>query len=480
MIATGAGKLRPAFGESPGPRQVPGLPRQSMMAPPEPKAAGPAADFTLQIAPMLVELAPQVVISTIGYSNKVPGPLLRMREGQSVTVDVVNDTDVPEYVHWHGLFIPPEVDGAEEEGTPPVPPHGRRRYQYVARPAGSRWYHSHTAAMMDLRRGSYTGQFGFLMIDSGDDPGRYDQEVFLALREWEYFLSTVDQDEMAPDPHDPMPEKPARPDLRQDGLEVSAPLYSINDKILGAGDPLRVQPGQRVLMHLLNASAAQIHRVALSGHKFQVIALDGNPVPAPQPVDVIEIAPGERVDAIVEMNNAGVWILGEIRDGARQSGMGIVVEYANQQGRAQWTPPPQWGWDYTIFGTTAPHPAPDETLDMVFEKIPGGPGGINHWLVNGKEYPHEGEFVFRQGGRYRLVFHNRSDDSHPLHMHRHLFELVELNGKPTAGIRKDTVIVPAFGRATVDLVADQPGLTLFHCHIQQHMDFGFMALFRYA
>jgi FtsP/CotA-like multicopper oxidase with cupredoxin domain len=480
MIATGAGKLRPAFGESPRLRQVPAPAQHGMMARPEPKADGPAADFTLKIAPMLVELAPQVVISTIGYSNQVPGPLLRMREGQQVTIDVLNDTDVPEYVHWHGLFIPPEVDGAEEEGTPPVPPHGRRRYQYVARPAGSRWYHSHTAAMMDLRRGSYTGQFGFLMIDSADNPGRYDQEVFLALREWEYFLSTVDQDEMAPDPHDPMPEKPARPDLRQNGLEVSAPLYSINDKILGSGDPLRVQPGQRVLMRLLNASAAQIHRVALPGHKFQVVALDGNPVPSPQAVDVIEIAPGERVDAIVEMNNPGVWILGEIRDSARQAGMGIVVEYANQQGRAQWTPPPRWRWDYTIFGTSAPHPPPDQTIDMVFEKVPGGPGGINHWLVNGKEYPHEGEFLFRQGHRYRLVFHNRSDDSHPLHIHRHLFELVELNGKPTAGIRKDTVIVPAFGRAIVDLVADQPGLTLFHCHIQQHMDYGFMALFRYA
>jgi FtsP/CotA-like multicopper oxidase with cupredoxin domain len=452
----------------------------------EPTATGHGADFTLQIAPMMVELAPQVVISTIGYSNQVPGPLLRMREGQHVSVDVVNDTDVPEYVHWHGLFVPSEMDGAEEEGTPPVPPHGRRRYHFVAKPAGSRWYHSHTAAMMDLHRGTYTGQFGFLMIDFANDPGRYDQEVFLALREWQYFLSTVDQDEMAADPKDPMPEKPATPDRRPNGLEVSAPLYSINDKILGAGDPLRVQPGQRVLMHLLNASAAQIHRVALPGHKFQVIALDGNPVPTPQPVDIVEIAPGERVDAIVEMNNPGVWILGEIRDVARQSGLGLVVEYANQQQRARWTPPPlNSRWDYTIFGTTgfgatAPHPAPDQTIDMVFEKVPGGPNGFNHWLVNGKEYPHEREFLLRQGGRYRLVFHNRSDDSHPLHIHRHLFELVELNGKPTAGIKKDTVIVPAFGRATVDLVADQPGLTLFHCHIQQHMDFGFMALFRYA
>jgi FtsP/CotA-like multicopper oxidase with cupredoxin domain len=164
VIGAGAGMLRPAFAESLALRHVPGPLQQPLLATPEPKATARAADFTLQIAPMLVELAPQVVISTIGYNNKVPGPLLRMREGQPVTVDVVNDTDVPEYVHWHGLFVPSEMDGAEEEGTPPVPAHGRRRYQFVAKPAGSRWYHSHTMAMMDLHRGSYTGQFGFLMI----------------------------------------------------------------------------------------------------------------------------------------------------------------------------------------------------------------------------------------------------------------------------------------------------------------------------
>jgi FtsP/CotA-like multicopper oxidase with cupredoxin domain len=484
-IGAAAGRLRPSFAQSLTPQQVPGHPPHPMVATLGANAARHAADFTLRIAPMTVDLAPQVVVSTIGYSGKVPGPLLRVREGQHVSVDVVNDTDVPEYVHWHGLFVPSNVDGVEEEGTPPVPPRGKRRYQFVARPAGSRWYHSHTAAMLDLHRGAYTGQFGFFMIDSAKDPGLYDQEVFLALREWEYYLTTMDQDEQMADPKDPMPEKPAQLDPRPNGLEVGAPLYSINDKMLGAGEPLRVQSGQRILMHLLNASASQIHRVALSGHSFQVIALDGNPVPTPQAVDEIEIAPGERVDAIMEMNQPGVWILGELRAAARQSGLGIVVEYANQKQRARWLPPPKTRWDYTIFGKTAlgasaPHPAPDETIDMVFEKVPGGHRGINHWLVNGKEYPHEREFVFRQGRRYRLVFHNRSDDSHPLHMHRHSFELVELNGRPSAGIQKDTVVVPAFGRATVDLVADQPGLTLFHCHIQQHMDFGFMALFRYA
>jgi FtsP/CotA-like multicopper oxidase with cupredoxin domain len=454
-----------------------------MMAPLKPNAAGHTADFSLRIAPMMVELAPQVVISTIGYNDKIPGPLMRVREGQPVTVDVVNETDVPEYVHWHGLFVPSEVDGAAEEGTPPVPPHGRRRYQFVATPAGCRWYHSHTEAMLDLHRGSYTGQFGFLMIDPANDPGSYDQEVFLALHEWEAFLTTTDQDPELPDPNDPMPEKPAKPDLRPNGLEVSAPLYSINDKMLGAGDPLRVRPGERVLIHLLNASASQIHRIGLFGHHFHVVALDGNPVPEPQSVDVIEIAPGERVDAIVEMNFPGVWILGELRDVARQSGMGIVVEYANQaQPRPQWIAPARARtlWDYTIFGKPSPHPPPDQIIDMVFEKVPGSPHGINHWLVNGKEYPHDREFLLHRGNRYRLVFHNRSDDSHPVHIHRHLFELVEINGKPTAGIQKDTVIVPAFGRVAVDLIAGQPGLTLFHCHIQQHMDFGFKALFRYV
>src|ERR1700690_3125613 len=208
VIGGGGGKLGPGLAQSPAVRQVPGPPPHPTMATLEPKAAGRAADFTLRIAPMMVELAPQVVLSTIGYSNQVPGPLLRVREGQRVAVEVVNDTDVPEYVHWHGLFVPSDVDGSEEEGPPPVPPHGRRRYQFVAKPAGSRWYHSHTEAMLDLHPGSYTAQFCFFMIDSANDPGLYDQEVFLALREWEPYLTPIDQDDMAGDPDDPRQEKP--------------------------------------------------------------------------------------------------------------------------------------------------------------------------------------------------------------------------------------------------------------------------------
>ncbi|HWW51317.1 MAG TPA: multicopper oxidase domain-containing protein, partial [Verrucomicrobiae bacterium] len=259
VIGASASKLLPAQMQSPMPSSAA-------------TAETAKADITLEIAPVTVELAPNRILSTIGYNGTSPGPVLRMREGVPVTVDVKNDTDVPEFVHWHGLLIPAEVDGAEEEGTPPVPPRGRRRYQFVPKPAGTRWYHTHAMAGADLHRGTYTGQFGFVMVESGNDPGHYDQELFLALRDWEPFFTDQAEDEDEEGQAGPQPEKPAVLDTRPNGLEVSSLMYSINDKMLGAGEPIRVQQGQRVLMHLLNASAIENRRVALSGHQFHIVA----------------------------------------------------------------------------------------------------------------------------------------------------------------------------------------------------------------
>jgi FtsP/CotA-like multicopper oxidase with cupredoxin domain len=437
-------------------------------------------EFTLQIAPVTVELAPNRIVSTIGYNGISPGPRLRMKEGVPVTVNVVNDTDVPEYVHFHGLLIPSDVDGSEEEGTPVVPARGKRTYRFTPTPAGTRWYHTHTMSMDDLHRGSYTGMFGFLIVEGANNPGNFDQEHFLALRDWEpYFTNQLmDNDDL--DPTSPKPEKPAVMDTRPPGMEVTADIFSINDKALGGGEPIRVRAGERVLFHFLNASAIENRHIALPGHKFNVIALDGNPVPTPAAVPVLMLGPGERVDAIVTMDRPGVWIMGAPEDAVREGGLGIVIEYANQRRTPQWTPAPASAWDYTLFGKAPSQPAPTEKLDMVFEKIPRGAGKFNSFTVNGKAYPHEEEFVLKQGTRYRLTFHNRTDDAHPMHLHRHQFEIAEIYGKATSGIIKDTVVVPTYGRAIVDFTADQPGLTLFHCHIQHHMDYGFKALLRYA
>jgi len=101
-------------------------------------------------------------------------------------------------------------------------------------------------------------------------------------------------------------------------------------------------------------------------------------------------------------------------------------------------------------------------------------------MINGKSWPETPPILLRQGLRHRLIFDNRSMDDHPVHLHRHNFELVSIRGAALSGVHKDVVIVEAETKVEVDLLANNPGDTLFHCHQQDHMDAGFMALFRYA
>jgi FtsP/CotA-like multicopper oxidase with cupredoxin domain len=384
----------------------------------------------------------------------VPGPLLRVKAGRPLTVDVWNDTRDEELVHWHGFHIPPEVDGAREEGTPPVPPKGGyRRYTFTPEPAGLRWYHSHGMTGRNLRRTTYTGQFGLVVIEGDSEPGAYDLESPIVLHEWEPRLT------------------------RQWPLDVEYRYQSINGRMLGANEPVRVREGQRVLFRILNASATLTHRLGLPGHLFHVIALDGYPVPRPRSVPVLAIAPGERIDATVEMNQPGIWILGEVESSQRGAGMGMVIEYAGQVGAPQWKPVRPIPWDYRVFGGDgAPASEPEGRLTLVFRSTPDG----HHWTINGKSHPGAEDIVVERNRRYRWVLDNQSAHPHPVHLHRHAFDLVRYAGAPCEGIRKDVIVIPAWQQLEIDVSAAHPGLSLFHCHQQVHMDAGFMTMMRYS
>jgi FtsP/CotA-like multicopper oxidase with cupredoxin domain len=418
-------------------------------------AAETPVDFTLRIQPVTFEFAHGKAFKTIGYNGSVPGPLLRMKEGRPVTIEVFNETGNPELVHWHGLHIPSDVDGAMEEGTPMIPPHANRRYAFTPSPVGTRWYHTHTMAGRDLKRASYTGQFGFLYVEPKSEPGAFDQELFLALKEYDPFMSTGGDD--------------------QGSMDAVYHYFAIHAGV----DRVRVKRGQRVMLRILNASATAQRRIAFAGHKFRVIALDGNPVPNPQKVDALELAPAERIDATVEMNEPGVWLLGTTTDKDREAGMSLVFEYDGQTGSPRWIPPSTKPWDYTIFGDAAGASQPDARVPLVIEKKFAGHNWVDKWAINGKSFPKTDPIRVKQGGRYRLAFDNRSDEAHPLHLHRHSFELVNVAGVPTSGIYKDVVVVPPKKLVEVDLVANNPGKTLFHCHQQMHMDYGFMCLMEY-
>ena len=285
------------------------------------------ADYTIDIAAYALEVAPRRTIKTIAYNRQVPGPLLRFKEGRPVTIDVTNQTDKSEVVHWHGLFLPSQVDGAIEEGTPAIPPGGHARYTFTPRPAGFRWYHTHVFAGKDLHRGQYTGEHGFLLVEPRDNPGRYDQEIFLALHDWDAALLASADGSMDP------------------AYNVS----TINGRVLGFGEPLRVKAGQQVLFQILNSSPTEVHWIALAGHQIKVIALDGNQVAQPQLVPMLRLAPAERVSALVEMNHPGAWVMGEVRKHIMAAGMGIAVEYAGSSGQPRWEQPEELSWDYLRF-----------------------------------------------------------------------------------------------------------------------------------
>jgi len=473
------------------------LPRQGILAVAlKSPASDPPADYSLHIKAAPIEIAPKRIVSAVTYNGQFPGPLLRFKEGRLATVDVFNHTDAPEQLHWHGQQVPVEVDGAAEEGTPFIPAQGQRRIVFTPRPAGLRFYHTHNRAGADLAAGQYSGQVGLVYIEPKENPGGYDQEIFLVLKEFEPTFSQGG--DMAQDFLSPAAIVKSLKDAGEaamnaslakgmpHGYEVGYNAFTINGRMLGHGEPVRVKRGQRVLFHILNGSATEIRSLALPGHSFVVVALDGNPVPNPVKVPVLWLGTAERISAIVEMNHPGVWVLGDLDDDDRHRGMGIVVEYAGGTGKPVWLAPPAFRWDYTRFGKPgATAAAPDETIEMLFAKDNAEEEGFNRWTINGTAFPmnsgvQPAAFHLREGKRYRIRMRNASDDIHPIHLHRHSFELTRLGGKPTAGILKDVVMLGGYLEAEIDFVADNPGLTLFHCHQQLHMDFGFMTLFDYS
>jgi FtsP/CotA-like multicopper oxidase with cupredoxin domain len=330
-------------------------------------------DYTIRIASLALEIAPGKVIRTTAYNGQVPGPLMRLQEGRPVAINVINDSGYPNLIHWHGLYIPSFQDGAVEEGSPIVPVGESRLYTFTPKPTGTRWYHSHAMAMADLSKSTYSGEFGFLIVEPASDAGRYDKEITIAAHHWEGEWVSLQDFKKGPPP--------------DNGLEVMYKAATLNDRMLGHGEPIRVREGERVLFRLLNASGNMGISLALPGHRLIVVALDGNPVPKPAAVDVLKLDVAERADVIVEMNNPGVWVFGSADDMDREMGMGVVVEYANRSGEAKWIAPKTTAWDYTVFGHSGSAAEPDETISLKFEKIPGGRGGYNRWTVNGKSWP---------------------------------------------------------------------------------------------
>jgi FtsP/CotA-like multicopper oxidase with cupredoxin domain len=424
----------------------------------------------LKIERCRLEIGKGVLVNTVAYNGQLPGPCLRLKRGKPVSIDVTNTTVKPDLIHWHGLTTNPLNDGALEEGSPIIEAGATLRYQLTPAVAGTRWYHTHAMAMDDLSLAAYTGQFGFLLVDGETASSSYDQEITLAIHHWgPHFVPMVEtirsQSQNLP---------------QTAGSDVGYTHATINAHMLGHGEPLRVRQGERVLLRILNASATENVVLSLPGHRFHVIALDGNPVPNPQTVEILSIAVAERIDAVVEMNAPGVWVLGSTLKSSRDIGLGIVVEYAGKTGPPVWREPRPAAWNYAAFAAKNPPPEPEETFTLTFRDAGALDGSkFDTWTINGDAWPKVKPIQVRRGRRYRLLFRNATGDQHPMHLHRHSFEVTRIGDLSLSGLIKDTINVMPLQTVAVDFKADNPGDSLLHCHQQLHMDYGFMQIVKY-
>ena len=204
------------------------------------------ADHTLRIAPVTLELAPGKTIRTTGYNGTVPGPVLRLpKGGRSPSMSLTMGTIPNRALAWP--LLPAVQDGATEEGSPIIPVGHSQLYSFTPKPSGTRWYHSHAMAMADLTRSTYSGEFGFLLIEpAAGDPGRYDREVLLAARHWEGSWVSMQDIHKGPPP--------------DNGLEVMYHSATLGERTLGHDEPICVRAGERDSSGSLMLAQAWMYR----------------------------------------------------------------------------------------------------------------------------------------------------------------------------------------------------------------------------
>ncbi len=298
-----------------------GRTRGSRPAKAQAPAEGTVREFTLVAEPVRWQIQPGLVVDGWGYNGQIPGPTLRATEGDRVRVHLINRLPVPTTIHWHGIDVPPAMDGVPGLSQDPVPPGGSFTYEFTATNPGTRWYHSHVDSNLQIQLGLY----GAFIID----PRRPEPEHF--DREYTYILSEKALDVT---PEVALGQAQVRNQEAGNGRggAFTPDLFLMNGKAGAAIEPMEIAPGERIRLRLINAGNL-VHAMHLHGHSFRIIATDGNPVPAGAQLlkDTVLIGPGERYDLAVEGTNPGVWLFHCHINNHMENGMVTTLQYEGAQ-----------------------------------------------------------------------------------------------------------------------------------------------------
>lgn len=430
------------------------------------------------------------VAETAAYNDVVPGPLIRANVGDELAVTVRNRLSEPTSVHWHGIALRNDMDGAAP-ATPDIASAQDFTYRFSVPHPGTYWAHPHTG--LDLDYGLYLP----VIVDDPNDPGAYDSEWIVLLDDWTDGVGSTPQQlyegltgHSAP-AHD-MPGMPSKPDMSSmagmggvgisdllggDAGDISYPYYLINGRIPAAATTFNAKPGQRIRLRIINAGSDTAFRVALGGHAMTVTHTDGFPV-VPTEVDAVLVGMGERYDVVVTAGD-GVFPLVAEAEGKNAVARALLITGAGGAPAADLRPIELRGRVGTVgLFTAAPKvvlPAGDPAVTLAVELT--GNMMAYDWAINGVPFAKADPMTVSQGQRVRLAFNNKTTMWHPMHLHGHTFEVSGPAGRP--GPRKDTLAVLPGQKLDVDFIADNPGDWMLHCHNTYHLVSGMMRSIKY-
>jgi FtsP/CotA-like multicopper oxidase with cupredoxin domain len=450
------------------------------------------------------ELAPGKVIKAWTYNGAVPGEAIRVREGDQVRVILKNDLPEPTTIHWHGIDVPTTMDGVPDISQPAVQPGETFIYEFEARPAGTRWYHTHfnSAQQQDL------GLSAPFIIEPliADTPT--DREYTLMLDDWVTASTTSNESPKGSGMMDG-DSMMGRGGMMGDGssgdkgmmdgggmmggmMSGDEPVYdtfTINGKAFPATELLKVKRGERVRLRLINASNVETFTLRLAGHRLQVTHTDGNPLQTPVEVDALSIAPSERYDVTFIADNPGKWPLYALDPAHTEGGLKTLVGYEGFESASaaelKYSTAGLTLWSYDLgqgVDVLPPAKGREQSYELLLSGGPMMSEDPNVWTINGQVYPDTDILKASQNQLVRVHLFNMSMHAHPFHLHGQSFRVLSVNGQGlSAPLIKDTVELPAMmGTVDLEFVAFNPGDWMFHCHKPLHMDGGMATLMKIA
>jgi FtsP/CotA-like multicopper oxidase with cupredoxin domain len=442
-------------------------------------AAKPVREFHFSASKASVNLGAGGDFVAWTYNGQVPGPEIRVKEGEIIRVVLRNFLPEGTTIHWHGIPLPNAMDGVPRITQPAVKPGETFVYEFEAKPAGSFIYHSHAKYQLDQ------GLYGPLIIEPSRSDESYDREYTLMLEDWVMRdgggVARTQRRPAMGGMHGMMHRGR---NFRSDVEPLLEPIYdgyAVNGKIYPAVDPVRVKKGDKVKLRLINPSSATIYYLRLAGHTLTITHTDGNPI-KPIETDVLRIGMGERYDVMFVADNPGHWILAAAEQGFGEGQLRVPVIYEGLQQKKAVRPSFDSGArivTYRDFEAARPSNLEFAVTERFYNQILSGGMHSPYWTINGRVYPDTDNLAVRQGERIRLRYRNHSMMPHPMHLHGHFFRVVNPALPRKLWVLKDTLVVEHMERIDVEFEADNPGKWFHHCHNLYHMAAGMANVITY-